>query len=109
MSTALLTCICGAKCRITLGPHKSRCGKCKRVFGPRDLARAVPEGPPVRTWGPTGGSGDEFELEREADYVFECKDESCGWSGYAFDCEEDAMGDLKCGDCGGPVRKVKDE
>ena len=58
----LLTCTCGATNRIpSLPKQRLRCGKCRHIFAPSDLARAKSEPPPERT---------VFDLEREFDQAF---------------------------------------
>jgi hypothetical protein len=80
----LLDCRCGSKNRIpgTGVQSRVRCGKCKHVFTPAELVRAVPEAPPPRpsledllgggipnvTGAPDEGDYDDEEQEDEDPY-----------------------------------------
>ena len=58
----LLTCTCGKTNRLPSIPKgKIRCGGCRHVFQPAELARCRPEDPPARP------EPEDFELERELD------------------------------------------
>jgi hypothetical protein len=101
--TALITCgLCGTRNRINLGPHKSRCGKCKHEFAPRELATAKVERPKV-----------DFELEREEDgppekMLYCIDDEDCGWDGVESDIEDrDVNNRPLCPECGGRVKEAR--
>jgi DNA-directed RNA polymerase subunit RPC12/RpoP len=92
----LLTCVCGQTNRVpSLPKNRIRCGKCKREFTPRELARAKPEAPPP-----------PFSLDNaldDVDATHACKDEeNCGWEGVEEDLDEDG----KCPDCGKRVKKI---
>ncbi len=96
----ILTCRCGAVNRLPRGAGKVRCGKCKRVWTPAELAGAKPEAEPVR----------DFALEQEDDGVpVKCK---CGWEGIIDDADpdEDKQGNeiFRCPDCEAKL-KVPDD
>lgn len=49
--TMIITCSCGQLNRLPIQLTKTRCGKCKRIFTPRDLSRGVSEpAPPEEDW-----------------------------------------------------------
>lgn len=100
-TTAILTCAsCKTKNRIMLGGPRARCGQCKHLFTPPELAKAVIEAPP-----PTN-----FDLEPQDDAViYVCKDEeNCGWEGEYDETDEDDRGKRICPDCGKRVRREDD-
>lgn len=106
---ALLTCWCGKTNRLPARPNTIiRCGGCKRVFGPRDLVRAVPEERVVVV-----APAAEPALEPSSDpfgeetlVVFECMDDSCGWSGEASELHGAQPGvEGRCPECGEAVKK----
>lgn len=95
-TTALITCACGTKNRIALR-GRSRCGKCKHVFTPTELAKAQVERP--ATFG--------LEQQDDAPPTHACKNEDeCGWSGVEDDLDENERGKACCPDCGRGVRKL---
>lgn len=96
MSTAILTCSCGTKNRITLGVVKTRCGKCKHVFTPAELTKATVEGMPRPT----------MSEHEPCDTELTCTDDTCGWAGEPNDCTFGYNGQARCPECG---KKVMNE
>src|SRR6266576_1391102 len=89
---ALVTCPppCNTVCRLPKMPTgKIRCGKCKRVFTPRELVKATPEAPPTP---PPSPFTLEQERDRPLDSPFEdpywiCMSPDCGWEGDTGDLD----------------------
>ena len=75
----LIDCTCGQTNRID-PKKKSRCGKCKRDFTPRELVKARPEPPP------------QYDLDNEDDSEEE-DDERC------TDCGRKLNEDGECPKC----------
>lgn len=108
MTTSLLTCDrCGSKNRLMLGGpsvKRSRCGKCKHEFTPRELMKAVVERPAA----PEFTGADDYDLEPTEDIEWECPEGACGWYGAAQDANTDANNTLTCPSCGTKLEKAKD-
>ena len=92
-----LKCSCGTTNRLPMlgaTTARTRCGKCKHVFTPRELSKAVNEAPPARV---PSISEFPFELERELDTPWDQDLESEAGSCEFLPDPQDSSFCLSCG------------